>query len=67
MGLCHVGVYIEDVTGMDYVGLYHALKKLADADPAPGPGQNTRISAAYRVEAVPAFVVPAVVQQADTR
>jgi hypothetical protein len=52
---------------MDYVGLYHALKKLADADPAPGPGQNTRISAAYRVEAVPAFVVPAVVQQADTR
>jgi hypothetical protein len=66
-GYADVGVYIEDVTGMDYVGLYHALKKLADADPAPGTGQNTRISAAYRVEAVPAFVVPAVAQQADAR
>jgi hypothetical protein len=62
-GYADVGVYIEDVTGMDYVGLYHALKKLADSDPDPKTGRNTRISAAYRVEAVPAFVVPVVASQ----
>jgi hypothetical protein len=58
-GLADVGVSIENVTGVDYVGLYHALKNLADAEPDPKTGQNMRISAAYRVEAVPAFLLPA--------
>jgi hypothetical protein len=58
-GLADVGVSIENVTGVDYVGLYHALKNLADAEPDPKTGQNMRISAAYRVEAVRAFLLPA--------
>jgi hypothetical protein len=35
---------------------YHALKKLADADPDPATGQNRKISATFRWEAVPAFL-----------
>ena len=50
---------IENVTGVDYVRLYHALKNLADSERDPRTGQNMRISAAYRVEAVPAFLLPA--------
>jgi hypothetical protein len=43
----------------DRPGLWHAMKKAADADPDPATGQNLAISAAYRISAVPAFVVPA--------
>ena len=35
---------------------YHALKKMADADPDPVTGQNRKISATFRWEAVPAFL-----------
>jgi hypothetical protein len=35
---------------------YHALKKMADADPDPVTGQNRKISATFRFEAVPAFL-----------
>jgi hypothetical protein len=42
--------------GADSIGLYHALKKMADADPDPATGQNRMISATYRMEAVPAFL-----------
>ena len=35
---------------------YHALKKMADADPDPATGQNRKISATFRFEAVPAFL-----------
>jgi hypothetical protein len=48
----------ENMFGLNMPGIYYALKKLADADPDPKTGQNTRISVAYKVEAVPAFVVP---------
>ncbi len=43
-------------SGADSIGIYHALKKMADADPDPLTGQNGAISATYRMEAVPAFV-----------
>jgi len=48
----------------DRPGLWHAMKKAADADPDPQTGQNLSISASYRISAVPAFVVP--VDHADT-
>lgn len=44
------------ITG-DIPGIYYLLKKFADADPDPKTGQNMSISAAYYLEAVPAFVV----------
>lgn len=40
----------------DAVQLYHLMKRYADADPDPISGQNMSISAAYYIEAVPAFV-----------
>lgn len=41
----------------DAVAMYYGLKKMADADPDPKTGANTTISAAYMMEAVPAYVV----------
>lgn len=41
----------------DAIGMYHALKKSADADPDPKTGQNKLVSAAFRMEAVPAFLL----------
>ena len=40
------------------VGLYYLLRNAADANPDPKTGLNRDISAAYFVEAVPAFTVP---------
>jgi len=42
-------------SGADTLGLYHSLKRFADASPDPKTGQNTQISMTYRMEAVPAF------------
>jgi hypothetical protein len=42
--------------GADNLGIYWALKKLADADPDPATGQNRLISVTWRMEAVPAFL-----------
>lgn len=39
-------------------GIYHLLRKLADANP-DATGQNWSISTAYYIKAVPAFAVPA--------
>jgi hypothetical protein len=41
--------------GADSIGMYHAVKKMADADPDPATGQNRMISTTFRMEAVPAF------------
>lgn len=38
---------------------YHAIRKLADADPDPVTGQNRKISATFRWEAVPAYLADA--------
>ena len=42
--------------GADSIGIYHALKKMADFDPDPKTGQNRMISATYRMEALPAYL-----------
>ncbi len=42
----------------DIPGIYYLLKKHADAEPDPKTGENTAISATWRIEAVPAFAVP---------
>ena len=47
----------ENMLGLNMPGIYYALKKFADSDPDPKTGQNRRISVAYEIEAVPAFVV----------
>lgn len=41
----------------DAISLYYALKRNADGMPDPRTGQNWGISTAYRVHAVPTFVV----------
>ncbi len=46
----------EDISNMDTAALYQGLMKFADAQPDPETGQNTAISATYRVEGVPAFL-----------
>ena len=53
------GYTVESCCGVDMPGLYHQLKRLADAYPDPNTGQNMYISATYRIEAVPALLVPA--------
>lgn len=53
-----VGGYVEEyASSVDLPGVYYALKKLADSDPDPVTKENRAISAAYAVDAVPAFVL----------
>ncbi len=40
---------------VDLPGAYYAMKRLADGVPDPATGENTAISAAYWLEAIPAF------------
>ena len=48
---------IEGPFSIDLPGVFHALRRMADADPDPKTGTNQSISAAYRIEAVPAFTL----------
>ena len=48
---------VEATNNIDLPGLYYALKRAADADPDPKTGENTSISLAYQIDAVPAFVI----------
>jgi hypothetical protein len=57
-GLAVSGLQLECCMGVDFIGLFHTMRRLADAYPDPKTGENTRISATYRVEAVPAYTVP---------
>jgi hypothetical protein len=43
--------------GADSIGIYHALKKMADAYPDPKTGENQYISGTFRLEAQPAYLV----------
>jgi hypothetical protein len=52
-----VGYIDERGFGVDTPALYYALRRNADAYPDPKTGENTAISAAYMIEAVPAFIV----------
>ena len=45
----------EENAQVDLPGVYYAMKRLADGVPDPETGENTAISAAYFLEAVPAF------------
>jgi len=51
-----VGYIDERGFGVDAPALYYALRRYADADQDPATGRNMSISAAYAIEAVPAFV-----------
>ncbi len=55
-GFGNLGIGGEQQVIGDAVQLYHLMKRYADADPDPMTGQNMSISAAYYIEAVPAFV-----------
>ena len=50
------GYTVETMVGIDMPGTYYNLRRLADAYPDPKTGVNTHISAAYRLELVPAFL-----------
>ena len=41
----------------DWLGLYYNIRKAADSNPDPKTGINQDISVAYRIDAVPAFLV----------
>ena len=45
----------EENAQVDLAGVYYAMRRLADGVPDPDSGENTAISAAYFLEAVPAF------------
>ena len=47
----------ETNQGIDMPSFYYSLKRNADADPDPATGENRRISVAYRIRAVPSFVM----------
>jgi hypothetical protein len=53
-----VGYIDERGFGVDVPALYYALRKSADAYPDPQTGENTAISAAYTIQAVPVFITP---------
>ena len=48
----------SEESSLDVPGAYYALRKHADAAPDPVTGQNTLISSTFRIEAVPARVLP---------
>ena len=51
------GLAVEhDIMG-NIPGIYHLLRRYADAMPDPETGENAAISASYYFEAVPAFAV----------
>lgn len=56
-GIASPGVFAESVTSQNLPGMYYLMRKLADGYPDPVTGENTAISATFRIEAVPAFVV----------
>ena len=51
------GYSSETMIGANLPATYYALKNAADAKPDPKTKENTAISAAYRVVAVPAFIL----------
>jgi hypothetical protein len=46
----------EDTAQVDIAGVYYAMKRMADGVPDPVTHENTAISTAYYIEAVPAFL-----------
>lgn len=52
-----LGSIRENLWHMSMPAFYYALQRNADAMPDPKTGRNTAISAAYRIDAIPAFVI----------
>lgn len=52
------GLTTEQSRGLDAIGLYYELERMADADPDPATGKNRRISSTWWMELVPVFVLP---------
>jgi len=50
------GLNYEFISGTNIPALYHSLRNAADASPDPVTGQNTEISTAWRIKAIPAFI-----------
>ncbi|MEX0740414.1 MAG: hypothetical protein WD071_13810 [Pseudohongiella sp.] len=61
------GPVIESLTWVELPAVYYALKRSADYHPDGGQGQNTHISFALRVDALPAFVVTPDASEIATR
>ena len=53
----YLSVRGETDGAIDLIGIFYDLKRFADASPDPRTGENTAISSAYFIEAVPAFHV----------
>jgi len=47
----------EGLSQTNLPGVYYAMKRLAEAAPDPVTGENTAISAAYRMQGIPAFLM----------
>jgi hypothetical protein len=47
----------EGLSQTNLPGVYYAMKRLAEASPDPVTGENTAISATYRMQGIPAFLV----------
>ncbi len=52
------GLTTETMRGLDAAALYYELARMADSDPDPVTGKNTRISSSWWMELVPVFVLP---------
>lgn len=63
-GLAWGGTAAEVTVTGELPGLFYLLQRHADALPDPQTGENTEISAAYRLQAVPAFHVNPIEAQA---
>jgi len=51
------GAYnFEFMTGTNVPAMYYAIRGAADSSPDPKTGENSEISAAYRIEGIPAFI-----------
>lgn len=57
-GIANGGLAYENMIINDAPGIYHVLMRHADGNPDPETGEFTSISSAYRIDAVPVFVVP---------
>jgi hypothetical protein len=57
-GIANGGLAYENMIINDAAGIYYLLRQNADGNPDPETGEYASISSAYRIDAVPAFVVP---------
>ena len=61
------GADAEPTLSVNVPGMYYALRRFAEVDPDPRTGINMGISAAYRIEAAPAFLMHQKPRSAETQ